>query len=169
VAGRLVVAQDQQVGRVDDAAGQAAGRRAVERRGADADQRQRLAQRARERGECGRAAQERQRRAPGCRVQRLEHRAAGDDDGVSARDQAHDARDVVAADGGQAVLGGGRGRVGRGDERRVVAQGVGERGEQRLVAGVALAERAGQEDARAAGWGALGGRAGCDGGHPGLP
>jgi hypothetical protein len=143
--GGLLVAQDQQIRAAHDEAREPPRERGVERPGADADERERLAQGARERSEPRRPGEQRMARPPAGGVQRLEDAAARDDDGVAGGDGAGHGGGVLAVDGAEAVD---RGRVGarrRSDDRHVVGQRAGEGAQQRLVAGVALAEGAGEE------------------------
>jgi hypothetical protein len=144
---RLLVAQDEQVGGAHDRARQPAGRRAVEVARPDADQSERAPHRLHRARHRRRAGEQRERRPPARRMQALEDRPAGEDDGVRAADGPQHRRGVVPGHRGDAVLARGRRRLrGRRGQPRA-RQRAGERREQRLVARVALAERAGQQHA----------------------
>lgn len=139
----LLVAQDEQARLADEAAGEQPAAAGPQRRGADADERERLAERAGPEAERERAGEQVQRRAAGGRAQLLEDRAAGEHDGVGGADAAHDGGRVAGGDG---LAAGGRGPGARGDDL-VAVERAQERVEEGVVARVALAERAGQDDA----------------------
>jgi hypothetical protein len=158
--GGLLVAQHEQVGCADHAAGEPAGTQAAQRGGADADQRERTAREPGRGRDRRRPAQQRQRPPPAGGVQRLEDGPAGDDHGVRALQPPADPAQIAAMDGGDAVLGRGGGGVGGRGQHAVLGKRPAQRHEQRLVAGVALAERAErQHTAGPRAW------RGCRGGH----
>jgi hypothetical protein len=143
--GGLVVAQDQQVGGADDDPREPARGHAVQVAGADADERQGAPGRLDGERDRRGAGEERERRAPAGRVQPLEDGAAGEHDRVGGAHRLQHRADVVARDGRDAVLPRRRGGIGRRRGQRRAGERACERGEQRLVARVALAERAGQQ------------------------
>ena len=143
---RLLVAQHDEVCVADEPAGKRLGQPAPEVAGANPDHRHLHAPRPGAGDEQGGVAEQRVRSPPGRWVQRLEHGAATDDDGVSGEERVGD-RPRRVGHGRHAVVFGRAPRVGAGHDDVVARSGecLDERPAERLVARVTLPESADEQ------------------------